>query len=116
MKKTPLGSIDKTERGFDLINFTDRYGVVCSLQKPSLAEYEPPGTSAVWLGVEFPAPRILAADAAKLGITTTERTGWIPYPIPEEVLLNTRMHLDLKQTKALVAVLEMWIATGEFAE
>lgn len=118
MKKivTPLGNVEKTERGFAFINFTDRYGALCSLQQSSLADYEPPGTSAVWLGVENPEPKILAADAAKLGVKTEERTSWIPYPLPKEVLINTRMHLDLNQAKALVAVLGMWIASGEFAE
>jgi len=29
---------------------------------------------------------------------------------------DARMHIDLKQAKALVAVLEMWIETGRFAE
>ena len=46
-----LGDITTTERGFQIIDFKDRYGFECSLQQSSLAEYEPPGTSAVWLGV-----------------------------------------------------------------
>jgi hypothetical protein len=44
--------IEKTNRGFEIINFTDHYKVPCSLQQSSLAEYEPPGTSAIWFGVD----------------------------------------------------------------
>lgn len=43
--------IERTERGFEIINFKDHYGVSCSIQQSSLAEYEPPGTSAIWFGV-----------------------------------------------------------------
>ena len=43
--------VEKTERGFEIIRFKDHYGEECSLQQSSLAEYERPGTSAVWFGV-----------------------------------------------------------------
>jgi hypothetical protein len=39
-------NIEKTERGFDIIEFLDRYGVECSLQKSSLATED-----CIWLGV-----------------------------------------------------------------
>jgi hypothetical protein len=43
----------------------------------------------------------------------TERTvGWVAYPIPEEVLLNTRMHLTDDQVRELVSVLNTWLETG----
>ncbi len=38
---------EQTERGFNIIKFTDRYGQACSLQESSLA-FE----SAIWLGVD----------------------------------------------------------------
>ena len=47
----PLGLIGKTLRGFEVIEFADANGQACSLQQSSLAEYEQPGASAVWLGV-----------------------------------------------------------------
>lgn len=52
MKKTvePLGSVGLTARGFELIEFKDHNGMGCDLQASSLALYERPGTSAVWLG------------------------------------------------------------------
>lgn len=40
----------KTERGFELVEFADIYGKQCSLQQSSLAKYDQPGTTAVWLG------------------------------------------------------------------
>jgi hypothetical protein len=43
--------VEKTNRGFQIIKFQDRYGEECSLQQSSLADYEPPGTSALWFGV-----------------------------------------------------------------
>lgn len=46
-----LGNIKNTSRGFQLIEFSDINGEACSLQQSSLAIYEQPGTSAVWLGV-----------------------------------------------------------------
>ena len=41
-----------TNRGFERIEFKDLNGRPSSLQQSSLAEHEPPGTSAVWLGCE----------------------------------------------------------------
>ena len=38
--------IARTERGFDITEFTDLYGSKCSLQKSSLASQD-----AVWFGV-----------------------------------------------------------------
>lgn len=48
--KESLGRVENTARGFQFIRFADHDGESCSLQQSSLAEYEPPGTSAVWLG------------------------------------------------------------------
>jgi len=42
--------ITKTERGFEIIHFFDRNSQICSLQQSSLADYEPPGGSAIWFG------------------------------------------------------------------
>ena len=39
-----------TQRGFQYLKFNDRYDLPCELQQSSLADYEKPGTSAVWLG------------------------------------------------------------------
>lgn len=86
---TPLGKIETTSRGFEIIKFKDRYNVDCSLQQSSMFDDEhvdQPGASAIWLGVD------------------------------EGVNRDLRMHIDLKQAKALVAVLEMWIQFGSFTD
>jgi len=52
MKGKLTDPVEHTLRGFEIIEFTDRYDSECSLQQSSLAEFEPPGSSAVWLGVD----------------------------------------------------------------
>ena len=47
-----LCPVGHTGRGFELIEFADRYNTKCQLQQSSLADYEPPGRSAIWLGIE----------------------------------------------------------------
>ena len=93
--KTPLGNVEETERQFQIILFKDRYDTPCSLQQSSLADYEPPGSSAVWLGVD-------RQEIQDDGVFDQSN--------------GTRMHLDLKQVKALIAVLEMWVHSGSFYE
>lgn len=51
---------DKTKRGFNISEFTDRYGAKCSLQKSSLATEE-----CIWLGITNPNPRIMESKAKK---------------------------------------------------
>lgn len=115
MKRAPgIGKVEKTSRGFEIIKFTDRGGDKCSLQQSSLADYVQPGISAVWLGVDDANPQVMADKAASVGVTTAETCGWVPYPIPEDVLLSTRMHLDRKQVKKLIASLTRWLETGSF--
>ncbi len=96
--KTPLGTATLTERGFEIIQFDDRYKTPCTLQQSSIFDPEYadfPGATAVWLGVDRQdAPHDGTFDAANL----------------------TRMHLDRAQVHKLIAVLEMWIETGHFAE
>lgn len=98
----------KTERGFALNEFTDRYGAKCSIQKSSLATED-----AIWLGIDDPDPQIMASKAASFGVKTNETTGWVPYPIPEEVSINTRMHLTQAQVKKLLPILQKFVETGE---
>lgn len=100
-----------THRGFALFEFEDRYAAKCSLQKSSLATED-----AIWLGVDDPDPRVLASEASSLGVPTEETTGWVPYPIPEEVLLTTRMHLSRDQVAELLPILQHFVETGELPE
>lgn len=104
-----LGEETRTGRGFPVVEFRDHYGHKCSLQASSLADYEQPGVSAVWLGVDDAEPEVLASQAAALGIKTEETTGWVPYPIPENVSLTTRMHLNREQVELLIERLQAWL-------
>lgn len=94
--------ISKTYRGFDLIEFIDLYGMQCSIQKSSLAT-----EGAIWLGVDNPEPMILAHKIIEDG------RGWAKYPIPKDVEICARMHLNREQVKKLISVLQIFVATGE---
>jgi len=112
--KQTLGPVEQTVRGFEIVRFKDRYDHPCSLQMSSLADHEQPGVSAVWLGPSNADPKILASQACMFGVTTNETTGWVPYPLPDEVQLTTRMHLDRDQVAALIRHLQTWLDDGTF--
>ncbi|MBM9931858.1 hypothetical protein JTL83_06820 [Pseudomonas aeruginosa] len=100
-----------TNRGFARYQFTDRSGAKCSLQKSSLAFED-----AIWLGVMDANPQVMAREAESVGVLTRETTGWVPYPIPEKVLLTTRMHLTQEQVVELLPLLQHFAETGELPE
>lgn len=83
-----------TDRGFSRIEFKDRYDCECSIQKSSLATEH-----AIWFGINDANPQIMACEIMENGI------GWVKYPIPESVLLTTRMHLTQDQAKELIPIL-----------
>jgi hypothetical protein len=95
-------------RGFKRLEFIDRYGVDCSIQRSSLATED-----AIWLGVSEADPRILAREARALGVDTDQDNGWISYPVPQGVSMNTRMHLTRDQVAALLPTLQRFAETGE---
>lgn len=97
----------KTERGFGYYEFEDTNGTKCTLQESSSA-MEPK----IWLGPSEANPQIMASDAKKMGIEVTANTGWVPYPVPDEVLMTTRMHLNQEQAKELIKRLEYFVETG----
>jgi hypothetical protein len=98
----------KTARGFELIEFEDRYGLPCSLQESSLAT-----EAAIWFGVTDVVPKIMARDAIRLGLPSNgETVGWVPYSIPEEVSLSSRMHLTQEQVKMLLPHLIKFVESG----
>ena len=98
----------KTERGFAYVTFNDRYNTACSIQKSSLATED-----AIWLGVNNANPIIMASQAKAFGIETDKTTGWVPYPIPKEVLLSTSMHLNVEDVEKLIPILQNFVETGE---
>jgi hypothetical protein len=88
-------------RGFRTIDFEDRYDQSCSME------------DAIWFGVNDADPKIMAVDAKRLGIPTAQNVGWIPFHIPEEVLLSTRMHLTRDQVEEILPILQHFVDTGE---
>lgn len=98
----------KTGRGFAINLFTDRYDKECSIQKSSLATED-----AIWFGILDPSPSIMAVHAPKYGIDPGDGTGWVPYHIPEEVSIDTRMHLTRDQVEELLPILQKFVETGE---
>ena len=94
--------LKRNHRGFVFGEFEDEYGQKCSIQKSSLATED-----AIWLGVDDADPKIMASKTEKGGV------GWVPYPIPEDVLLSTRMHLTREQVEELLPILQCFVDTGE---
>jgi hypothetical protein len=108
-----IGEDTVTPRGFGVVRFADYNGNVCSLQNSSLVETEKDPLGYIWLGIDDANPIILASDARKAGLTIPRHSaGWIPYPIPREVLLHTRMHLNERQVRWLIARLQTWMESG----
>jgi hypothetical protein len=103
--------LNKNVRGFDTASFKDRYGHECSLQMSSLATED-----CIWLGINDPKPQIMSSDATRMGLrkrTFDEHdNGWVPFEIPKEVLISTRMHLTRKQVKQLLPFLQKFAETG----
>lgn len=104
-------NISTTARGFALAEFTDCYGAKCSIQKSSLATED-----AIWFGCDDANPQIMARQAAAHGVVTDETCGWVPYPVPDCVSLNTRMHLTRDQVSELLPILQHFAETGELPE
>lgn len=92
-----------TNRGFALIEFTDRNGERCSLQQSSLA-FE----SAIWLGVDDAKPQTFVPNG---------RPAWRPLDLPAPApgghhLFTTRMHLTQDQVRELLPVLQFFAHHG----
>jgi hypothetical protein len=92
----------KTNRGFGLIEFRDRYNEPCSLQKSSLATED-----AIWFGRDDVKPKIMAREIRE------DLTGWIELPLPEGADITARMHLTREQVKQLLPALQHFVETGE---
>lgn len=94
-----------TGRGFAHYEFKDVNGEMCSLQKSSSA-----GEDRIWLGIDDANPQIMASQTPAGG------TGWVPYPIPKDVVMSTRMHLNQKQAKELLPILKLFVKTGKISK
>ena len=102
-------AIRTTSRGFPIGDFIDRYGLGCSIQKSSIATED-----CIWLGIDDAKPEIMASDAIRLGLDNKgETVGWVPYEVPVEVLMHTRMHLSQENVRSLLPLLIKFAVTGE---
>ena len=88
--------IEKTKRGFHIINFLDSNNVKCSLQESSAAEDD-----YIWLGCDDANPRKLVPYE-----------GWQPIKMPEDYLADTRMHLNRDKVAELLPCLIQFVMTG----
>jgi hypothetical protein len=117
-----LGSASVDQRGFPKVDFKDLYGADAYVSASSIilddvpGARENPGSSALWLGVKSANPQIMARDAKRFGVETEETTGWVPFPVPDEVLLTTQMHLSREQVEGLVSRLTEWLNNGSFED
>ena len=111
----------ETGRGFELIKAVDTNGHEYSIQESSRASFEsedgyvedPLGW--LWLGIDNAQPQILKSKADDHGLKldpNEEVSGWMDYPIPKDVLLTTRMHLNETKVRELVDKLNLWLETG----
>ena len=101
----------KTQRGFEITEFEDTYGAKCSLQMSSSAMEDK-----VWFGVNDADPKIMVSKAKEHGLEPQGDSGWMKYPVPEDVLLNTRMHLNREQVEELLPYLKRFVETGNLHE
>lgn len=108
LEEPETSAVKRCTRGFPYFEFRDRYQTPCSMKKSSLATQD-----AIWLGVDDAEPRIMASQASEYGVETTETTGWIDYPIPKGVLINTSMHLTREDVLKLLPQLIHFANTGE---
>jgi hypothetical protein len=104
--------VTSNHRGFMFASFNDANGVECSIQESSAMCCDEKEGSYLWLGVDDANPQIMASQAHKFGVQTTETTGWVPYPVPNEVSMTTRMHLTQRQIKKLLPLLKHFAKHG----
>lgn len=107
-KDISVDNVEKNCRGFSVLKFNDSNGNECSLQISS--SYD----RSIWLGVHEVEAQFLAKDAKAVGVETDQTLGWIKYDLPKELLINSRMHLNVAQTKELIKLLTNFVNTGDF--
>jgi transcriptional regulator with XRE-family HTH domain len=91
-----------TQRGYSAIEFIDQHDKLCTIQKSSLGTED-----AIWFGINDAEPKILSSKIIDGG------TGWAKYPIPEDVKINTRMHLTREQVRELLPILQKFVDIGK---
>lgn len=92
---------DVTVRGFRINKFVDLSGSECSIQESSLAtDY------AIRIGMTEAKPIITAKKLRD------DLTGCINYPVPDDVSIQSMMHLNREQVKELIPILQKFVDTG----
>lgn len=103
--------VEFTNRGFAVVEFTDRHGETCTIQKSSLASED-----AIWIGAD----RLVVK-------------GFVPYGKPDpwttlsaddiadefgftDVVGNQRMHLTQEQVAEILPILQRFAETGDIYE
>lgn len=97
--------VESTEHRFSRVEFTDRNGTTCSLQKSSVATDD-----LIWLGCNDIG---LKRFEPGIGWTDVVLEGE-PYGIKH--IANTRMHLGQDRVKDLITLLQRFVDTGELYE
>ena len=96
--------MEKTQRGFNFVEFFDFNETRCKIQKSSLATED-----AIWFG------------AQDIGLKELRRgEGWKDVPLESSddhaFIANNLMHLTREQVKKLLPVLKRFVETGEVEE
>lgn len=95
---------DKTQRGFARGEFTDAYGVKCSLQESSIAADE----GHIWLGAnDIGLKKFVPGDGWSDVVLQNDP----PYGVCHSA--NTRMHLSQSMVRELLPALQYFAETGE---
>src|SRR5690349_5757598 len=115
MKKNFKINVTTTGRGFTRLNFKDMNDEACSLQLSSLATQQ-----CIWLGINDANPQIMVSDALMINkqgghipIPENQVTGWMSFPLPNQVKFSTRMHLTKEQARYIGTKLLVFAETGD---
>ena len=91
----------KTDRGFIYYDFKDRNGIECSIQKSSIVTED-----CIWLGADDIGLKHFKAFEGWKDVELVNK-------IEEHYIANNRMHLNRKQVKKLIPILQKFVLTGE---
>lgn len=107
--------VKHTKRGFDLIEWKDKYGSLCSLQKSSLATDD-----CIWLGIDEPEIKEFWTDGIpadkNLESKWEDRSKEDLKQNPNnDISIFSRMHLNRKMVERLLPHLQKFVETGEIS-
>ena len=98
--------MEKTLRGFSVIEFIDQRDNECSLQKSSMAAED-----CIWLGCNEIGLKHFIPSIGWRDVKLIDGP-----PRGECYIANTRMHLTQEQVKMLLPYLQRFVETGELSE